>query len=95
MKQLLDKVLNHPVVAHAMAANDRYNRRLGPQFAAAITYFTVLSLVPILLFAFSMLGLTLTVIRPDLLDQVQSAIDSQLAGNQDLSKSIGGVIRTR
>lgn len=41
----------------------RFTARLGNQFAAAMSYFSVLSLVPILMFGFSMLGLTLTVLR--------------------------------
>ncbi|MDO5677391.1 MAG: YihY/virulence factor BrkB family protein [Propionibacteriaceae bacterium] len=79
MKDFIDKVMNKPVVAHAMAANDRYNKRLGPQFAAAVTYFTVLSMVPILMFSFAMLGFTLTVLRPDLLTQAADFISSLLA----------------
>lgn len=70
--------MRRPAVAHILAANDRYNKRLGPQFAAAITYFSVLSMVPILLFAVSMLGMTLTVLRPDLLVVVKDAITSEL-----------------
>ena len=78
MKDWIEKVMKHSVVAHAMAAINRYNKRLGPQFAAAVTYFSVLSMVPILMFAFSMLGLTLTVLRPDLMDQVKDVIDAQI-----------------
>ena len=74
MKATLDKILAWPPIAHLLAANTRFNTRLGPQFAAAITYFSVLSLVPIVMFAFSMLGMTLTVLRPDLLEQVQAQI---------------------
>lgn len=92
MKDWIEKVMNRPVVAHAMAANDRYNDRLGPQFAAAVTYFTVLSMVPILMFAFAMLGLTLTVLRPDLMDQIQTMIVDQL-GDEGMGETIGGFIK--
>lgn len=91
MKDWIEKVTTRPVVAHGMAAMDRYNKRLGPQFAAGVTYFSVLSMVPILMFAFSMLGLTLTVLRPDLLDQVKNVIDAEL-GDTSLSKSLGKVV---
>ena len=37
MKDWIEKVTNQPFVAHAMAANERYNKRLGPQFAAGLT----------------------------------------------------------
>ncbi|GAA4901957.1 hypothetical protein GCM10025789_20730 [Tessaracoccus lubricantis] len=92
MKDWIEKVTNKPVVAHAMAANERYGQRLGPQFAAAVTYFTVLSMVPILMFAFAMLGLTLTVLRPDLMEQVQTAIVDQL-GEDGVAKDIGEFIK--
>ncbi|HJE50699.1 MAG TPA: YihY/virulence factor BrkB family protein [Tessaracoccus flavescens] len=92
MKELIDKVMGWPVVAHALSANDRYNKRLGPQFAAAVTYFTVLSMVPILMFAFAVLGLTLTVLRPDLMDQVTTMIVDQL-GDEGMGKTIGDFIK--
>ncbi|MBB1516411.1 YhjD/YihY/BrkB family envelope integrity protein [Tessaracoccus sp. MC1679] len=91
MKDWIEKVTAHPVVAHGMAAMDRYNKRLGPQFAAGVTYFSVLSMVPILMFAFSMLGLTLTVLRPDLLDQIKETIDAEL-GTSSLAKSLRAVV---
>jgi len=91
VKDWIDRVMKNPVVAHAMAAMNRYNKRLGPQFAAGITYFSVLSMVPILMFAFSMLGMTLTVLRPDLLDQVKALLDAEL-GATDLSESLGKAV---
>lgn len=92
MKDLLEKVMAKPVVAHAMAANDRYLKRLGPQFAGSVTYFTVLSMVPILMFAFSLLGLTLTVLRPDLMDAVTTFITDYL-GDEGMGRTIGDLIR--
>ncbi len=91
IKSTINRILGWPVVAHAVTAVQRYNSRLGPQFSGAVTYFSVLSMVPVLMFAFSMLGMTLTVIRPDLLDQVKAYIDAQLDGS-DLSKSISQLI---
>lgn len=64
----------NPRAAHLWRANDRYNNRLGNQFAGGITYFSVLASVPLLMFAFSGLGLTLTVIRPALLDEVKTIV---------------------
>lgn len=74
-----------------MAATARFSRRLGPQFAAAITYFSVLSLVPVIMFGVSLLGMTLTVLRPDWLDMVRDLITQEL-GETSISKSIIGVI---
>lgn len=90
-KTTIRRVTSWPVVAHALTANQRYISRLGPQFAGAVTYFSVLSMVPVLMFAFSMLGMTLTVLRPELLDQVKAWIDTQLDGSE-LSKNISDVI---
>ena len=78
---------------HAMRTQRRFGTRLGAQFAAAITYFSVVSLVPTLMFGFSMLGFVLTVLRPDLLEQVHGLIMSRLAGlGPDLQARLGGLV---
>lgn len=83
-----------PAVAHVLRMNARYVTRLGNQFAGAITYFSVLSLVPILMFAFSACGFILTVLRPDLLEQVQTVIMGHLQGApEDLQAKLTGLIR--
>lgn len=89
--KLIQRVKTYPPVAHWLRAFERFTSRLGNQFAAAITYFSVLSLVPILMFAFSLLGITLTVIRPDLLDIVHDQITSILPPG-DLSGQVKTVI---
>lgn len=76
----IEKVMAHPVVAHILRANGRYNNRLGKQFAGAITYFSVLAMVPILMFAFAITGMFLTLIRPDLLGVVLQTVEQQLQG---------------
>jgi len=82
-----------PAVAHVLRMNARYVTRLGNQFAGAITYFSLLSMVPILMFAFSACGFTLTVLRPDLLERVQAAIMAQLQGApEDLQAQLTGLI---
>lgn len=83
MRRLIRRIINAPVVAHILAAVDRYTTRLGPQFAAATTYYTVLTMVPILMFGFSMLGMTLTVFRPDLLIQVRETVVSTFGTDDD------------
>jgi len=83
-----------PAVAHVLRMNTRYVTRLGNQFAGAITYFSLLAMVPILMFAFSACGFTLTVLRPDLLEQVQAAIMVQLHGAPEgLQAQLTGLIR--
>ena len=59
-------------------AVERYISRLGSQFAAATTYFWVLAPVPILMVAFSITGFVLTVVYPDLLDNVADAVADAL-----------------
>lgn len=80
MKGFIDKVMNNPGVQHVLRANGRFNNRLGNQFGAAITYFSVLAMVPILMFAFSITGAFLTLFRPDLLQQVLTMVQDQLQG---------------
>jgi membrane protein len=82
-----------PAVAHVLRMNTRYSTRLGNQFAGAITYFSLLSMVPILMFAFSACGFTLTVLRPDLLERFQAAIIVQLQGAPEgLQAQLTGLI---
>lgn len=56
MSDRIEKLQRRPWVAHLLRSNARYGSRLGAQFAAAITYFSVLSLVPIISFAFATAG---------------------------------------
>jgi membrane protein len=82
-----------PVLAHVLRMNTRYATRLGNQFAGAITYFSLLAMVPILMVAFSACGFTLTVLRPDLLERVQAAIVVQLQGAPEhLQAQLTGLI---
>ncbi len=77
---LLVKVfLRRPFIEHLKRAAKRFSERLGSQFAAAITYFSFLSLVPILMVAFSVAGFVLSS-RPELLRQLQDKIASQIPG---------------
>jgi membrane protein len=60
--------------AHLKAAFERFNQRYGFQFGAAITYFSVLAVVPVFMLAFSIAGFFLTIVRPDLLHPLASVI---------------------
>lgn len=83
-----------PAVAHVLRMNARYIIRLGDQFAGAITYFSLLAMVPILMFVFSACGFILTELRPDLLEQVQTAILVRLQGAPaDLQAQLIGLIK--
>lgn len=65
-------------VAHLWRTIDRYQSRLGGQFAGALTFNSVLAVVPVLMFGFSLLGVTLTVLRPDWLTQVKALVTATL-----------------
>jgi membrane protein len=86
MKDWLERLKNKPWVAHLLRAVERFTTRLGNQFGAAVTYFSVVALVPILLFAFAVLGFVLTVLRPDLIETVvrifSEAVGTLEAGTQ-------------
>lgn len=91
MRQFLERAKEHPFVAHVIRAVEHYLTRLGNQSAAAIAYFSVVSLVPILMCAFAVTGIVLTVARPDLLEAVQQQITAELQGS-DLGEQIGKLI---
>lgn len=48
-----------PAVAHFIRAGERFTDRMGSQFGAAITYFSFLSLIPILMVSFAGVGFVL------------------------------------
>ena len=78
-------------VAHLLRAVDRFSSRLGNQFAAAITYFSVLAIIPILMFAFAILGLTVEVLRPDLAQTLIQAIAKRIqsaSGAQEVAATV-------
>jgi membrane protein len=80
VKEWLARFKEKPWVAHLLRAVARFNNRLGTQFGAAITYFSVLALVPIVLLAFAIIGFVLTVARPDLLDNVIQIVADPIGG---------------
>lgn len=92
--------MRKPWIAHLTAALGRFFKRLGPQFAGSVTYFSILSMIPVLMFAVALLGLTVDVFRPDLLTEMQAFLQSQLGATaqvtddadqktQDLADEIG------
>lgn len=80
MKDKLQQLKSKPGVAHVLRMAARYKNRLGNQFAGAITYFSVLALVPILMFAFAILGMTVTTLLPQMLGQIKGAVADAMQG---------------
>ena len=54
-----DKIQRQPVIAHLIRSAERFNDRMGNQFGAAITYFSFLSMIPILMVSFAAAGFIL------------------------------------
>ena len=92
MKDLIDRVTGIRWIAHWMRAVARFAERLGSQFAAAITYFSVLSMVPVLMAGFAVLGLVVTVVNPELLVAIKDLVTSQLGSDTDITKTVTGLI---
>ena len=78
MADWLARMKDKPWVAHLLRAVGRFGNRLGAQFAAAITYFSVRALVPILLLAFAVAGFFLTVVQPGAVDGVVASFSDSL-----------------
>jgi membrane protein len=63
----------HEWLDHLVRAGTRYTERHGDHYAAAITFFSVLSLVPLLMIAFAAAGYVLF-FNPSLLGELRAAI---------------------
>lgn len=74
-----------PWFDHLLRANDAFSERYGSQFAAAVTYFSVLSLFPLVMIGFAVAGFVLSA-QPDLLNQLKDSISKAVPG------SLGGTI---
>jgi membrane protein len=82
----IKRLEQRPWIAHMIRAVERYISRLGSQFAAATTYFSVLALVPIMMMAFSITGFVLTVVQPELLDNVVDAVAKTLGSTDSATR---------
>ena len=87
MPKWLERTKTRPWVAHLLRAVERFSGRLGSEFGAAITYFSVLALVPILMLAFSITGFVLTNLRPDWLASVATAVADALGSGNPETRS--------
>ncbi|WP_428944527.1 inner membrane protein YhjD [Pantoea sp. FN060301] len=67
-----------PAVAHFLRAGERFTDRLGSQFGAAITYFSFLSLIPILMVSFAGVGFVLAS-NQDLLTELINKIVNNIS----------------
>jgi membrane protein len=67
----------HPWLDHLLRAGRRYTEHHGDHYAAAITYFSLLSLVPMVMIASGVAGYLLSA-RPALRDQLRAAVTNGL-----------------
>ncbi|MEO5834815.1 MAG: YhjD/YihY/BrkB family envelope integrity protein [Nakamurella sp.] len=90
--KLWQRISAQPWVAHLLRMFTRFGERLGAQFAAAITYFSIVSLVPILGVAFSTVGFVLSS-RPDLIGKLKNQVTSVFAASGgDMADGVNKVI---
>ena len=75
-QQLRDR---HGWLDHLVRAGARYSERHGNDYAAAVTYFSVLSLVPITMVAFAAAGFALRA-RPGAVDRLKDEITGAWTG---------------
>jgi membrane protein len=88
--------VRYPWLDHLVRAGQSYTAHHGDHYAAAITFFSVLSLVPLLMIAFAVAGFVLAG-NPELLrtlkDQIQAAAPPGLGAT--LNQVIDGAIESR
>jgi membrane protein len=79
----------HPWFDHLVRAGTRYTDHHGDHYAAAITFFSILSLVPLLMIAFAVAGYVLF-FNPNLLNEIKEAITAAVPPN--LADTINPII---
>ncbi|MCB5309149.1 inner membrane protein YhjD [Yersinia massiliensis] len=92
MTRMTLRVKKYPAVAHLIRATDRFNDRLGSQFGAAITYFSFLSLIPILMVSFAAVGFVLAS-NPDLLAELINKIVNTIS-DPSLAATLKNTVNT-
>ncbi|MGX8947037.1 inner membrane protein YhjD [Providencia stuartii] len=86
-----------PFIAHLIRTAQRFADRMGNQFGAAITYFSFLSLIPVLMFTFAAAGFVLAS-NPELLERLVRGISASISDPtlaNTLEKTIDTAIRQR
>ncbi|MET8654174.1 MULTISPECIES: inner membrane protein YhjD [Nocardia] len=90
------RVQARPWLDHMIRAGGRYQRQRGDYYAAGITYFTVLSLFPLLMVAFAVAGFILSS-HPSLLVEMQEKIVENIPGSlgEQINELIDQAIKSR
>lgn len=79
----------YPWLDHLIRANEAFTERYGNHYAAAITYFSVLSVIPILMVAFAVVGLAVNN-DPDIIRQIRDSIQHSVPGG--LQTLVTGIV---
>lgn len=87
-KSFWARVSARPGMAHLIRAGKRFGERLGNQFGAAITYFSFLAVIPVLMAAF---GITALVLNQHAINELKDKANQQVPGGF-LSKAIDEAI---
>ena len=90
--RLVERIKARPGIAHLLRATERFNDRLGSQFGAAITYFSFLSLIPILMVSFAAVGFVLAS-NPDLLTELINRIVGSIS-DPTLASTLKNTVNT-
>ncbi|GAB08715.1 putative ribonuclease [Gordonia araii NBRC 100433] len=85
-----------PRVDRLVSTMERHDEHYGGAFAAAMSFRTVMALVPVLMVAFAVAGFILSR-RPELLDDIRQAIVDAVPGNlgETLANAMDSAIRSR
>ncbi|MGN5235757.1 MULTISPECIES: inner membrane protein YhjD [unclassified Rhodococcus (in: high G+C Gram-positive bacteria)] len=78
-----------PWLDHLVRSGVRYQENKGDYYAAGLTYFTVLAIVPVIMVGFSIAGFVLAG-RPEMLEQISAAITENIPG--ELGGTVQGII---
>jgi membrane protein len=89
---LAARIQQFPMVAHLIRATERFNDRMGNQFGAAITYFSFLSMIPILMVSFAAAGFVLAS-HPTLLQDIFNKILNNVS-DPTLASTLKSTINT-
>ncbi|NDL64619.1 inner membrane protein YhjD [Acerihabitans arboris] len=90
--RFIAKVSAYPSVAHIIRAVERFNDRMGSQFGAAITYFSFLSLIPILMVSFAGVGFFLAS-NPDILTDLINKIADSIS-DRTMADTLKSTVKT-
>jgi len=90
--RFIEKVSAYPAIAHIIRAVERFNDRMGSQFGAAITYFSFLSMIPILMVAFAGAGFFLAS-NPDILTDLINKIADSIS-DRTLAETLKTTVNT-